>query len=472
MDIWKQLGCMLALVWANLAITALAEEPVEYNRDILPILADNCLACHGADSAARQADLRLDQRDAAIDSGAITAGSPDESELIARVMSDDPDLIMPPPDTKKTLSPAQKALLTRWISAGAQYQSHWSLIPPRKTDPPEVKGEAWAKNPIDRFVLGALEAADLTPNREVDPSGLFRRLHLDITGLPPEPDDVTAFVNDYRARNDEALSQWIDRLMESSAWGEHRARYWLDAARYGDTHGLHFDNYREIWPYRDWVIRAFNANQPFDRFTVEQIAGDLLPNPTDDQLIATGFQRCNITTNEGGTIAEENLANYAADRVQTFGWVYLGLTTNCAQCHDHKFDLFTMRDYYSLAAFFRNTTQGAMDGNVKDGRGPALTVPSDQDRPRWQALPGETAAATAKRDQRRENARGEFERWLAGTSPNRSLKGYPLKVLSFTCRSTKELATKCTASESPSRGSSLPERSLGRRAASWARRPS
>ena len=264
-------------------------------------------------------------------------------------------------------------------------------------------------------MLAALERAGLAPEDEANPRALFRRLHFDVTGLPPSGADAEAFERDYEERGDAALSEWIDRLMDTTAWGEHRARYWLDAARYGDTHGLHFDNYREMWPYRDWVIRAFNANQPFDQFTIEQIAGDLLPNPTDDQLIATGFQRCNITTNEGGTIDEENLANYAADRVQTFGWVYLGLTTNCSQCHDHKFDPFTMKDYYSLAAFFRNTTQGGKDGNVKDGRGPAIRVPSKEDRPRWAALSDEITAAETVRDERRGAADDDYQAWLAQT---------------------------------------------------------
>jgi hypothetical protein len=392
-----------------------ADEPLEYNRDIRPILADNCFACHGADSAARKADLRLDQRDAAIEAEAIMAGAPDESELIARIVSDDPELVMPPPETKKTLTDAEKAKLKAWITSGAEYQPHWSFIPPHKPQPPEVKQASWVKNAIDRFVLTKLEASGLSPEPEADPRTLFRRLHLDITGLPPKPADVDAFVNDHGTQNEEAISAWIDKLMQSSAWGEHRARYWLDAARYGDTHGLHFDNYREMWPYRDWVIRAFNANQRFDQFTIEQVAGDLLPNPTVDQLIATGFQRCNITTNEGGTIDEENLANYAADRVQTFGWVYLGLTTNCAQCHDHKFDTFTMKDYYSLAAFFGNTTQLAKDGNVKDGRGPALIVTSEADIPRWKELPKEIASAQALRDERKKTANGDFNQWLAET---------------------------------------------------------
>ena len=393
-----------------------AAEPLQYNRDIRPILADNCFACHGADSAARKADLRLDRRPEALESGAIAAGKPGESELIARIFSDDPDSVMPPPETKKKLTAAQREKLKQWIAAGAEYQTHWSLIAPQKPAPPAVKDQDWVKNAIDFFILAKLQQRGLAPARPAKPRALFRRLHLDITGLPPDPADAAKFEKDYQTRGDAALEEWIDRLMKSPRWGEHRARYWLDAARYGDTHGLHFDNYREMWPYRDWVIRAFNANQRFDQFILEQIAGDMLPEPTLDQRIATGFQRCNITTNEGGTIDEENLALYAADRVQTFGWVFLGLTTNCGQCHDHKFDPFTTRDYYSLAAFFRNTTQGAKDGNVKDGRGPVLAVPSHEDRARWDALTGEIAAAKLKRDQYREKAREAFQAWLASIS--------------------------------------------------------
>ena len=398
---------------------------LEYNRDIRPILADNCFSCHGADSASRKADLRLDQRDAAIDAGAIVAGDAGQSELLARIQSDDPDTVMPPPETKKSLSSTQKELLRRWIEAGAEYQPHWSFIAPVRPELPEAKTAAWGKNAIDRMVLAKLEQQGLAPAPEADSRTLFRRLHLDITGLPPAPGDVEAFVRDYGERGDVALSDWIDRLMAQPTWGEHRARYWLDAARYGDTHGLHFDNYREMWMYRDWVIRAFNANQPFDQFTVEQLAGDLLPDPTDDQLIATGFQRCCITTNEGGTIDEENLALYATDRVQTFGWVYLGLTTNCSQCHDHKFDPITQKDYYSLAAFFRNTTQPPKDGNVKDGRGPFLMVPQGEDRDRWDALPAEIAAAKATRDQYRKDAEPAFQQWLANVSPEALNDGLP-----------------------------------------------
>lgn len=425
-------GLLLACLWAVVSVSpALAEEPPTYNRDVLPILADKCFACHGADSAARKADLRLDRRDAAIDMGAITAGEPDESELIARIITDDADLVMPPAETKQKLTPAEKELLTKWIAAGAEYEQHWSFIPPQQQKPPAVKRDSWVKNDVDRFVLAKLEEQGLAPAPAADAHTVFRRLHLDITGLPPAPADVEAFAKEYDEGQDEVLSKWIDKLMDSSTWGEHRARYWLDAARYGDTHGLHFDNYREMWPYRDWVVRSFNRNQPFDQFTIEQLAGDLLPNPTNDQLIATGFQRCNITTNEGGTIDEENLALYAADRVQTLGWVYLGLTTNCGQCHDHKFDQFTMKDYYSMAAFFRNTTQQAKDGNVKDGRGPALVVPTAKDEPRWRQLPAEIAAAEKVRNERRENAKGDFRQWLSRTDAAALDAEFPAQGLSL-----------------------------------------
>ena len=419
------------VVWLADPSSPSSAADLEYNRDIRPILADNCFACHGADSASRKADLRLDQREAAIDYGALTPGKPDESELIARVLTDDPDLVMPPPETKKKLTAEQKEMLSRWVAEGAEYQPHWSFIAPVKPELPTVQNEAWVKTPIDRFVLARLEELGLSLAEEADPRTLFRRLHLDVTGLPPNPDDIDAFVTAYEAHGDVALSEWIDRLMNEPSWGEHRARYWLDAARYGDTHGLHFDNYREIWPYRDWVIRTFNGNKPFDEFTVEQLAGDLLPDPTTDQLIATGFQRCNITTNEGGTIDEENMAIYAADRVQTFGWVYLGLTTNCGQCHDHKFDPFTMKDYYSLAAFFRNTTQPAKDGNVKDGRGPVIVIPSEEDRTRWEALPGLIAESKRARDERRKTARPGYDAWVQGATPESLDQDIPAEGLAL-----------------------------------------
>lgn len=424
---WKRFVFLALIVF--LPSVALAADKLKYNRDVRPILADKCFSCHGADSAARKADLRLDKREAAIDMGAIKPNDVAGSELVARIITADHSELMPPPEVKKTLSAKEIETLKRWVSEGAEYEAHWSFIPAIRPQLPTVKNTSWSKTPIDRFVLSRLEQIGLAPAPEADSRSLIRRLHLDITGLPPKPELVEKFVREYQAEGDTALSRWIESLMNLPAWGEHRARYWLDAARYGDTHGLHFDNYREMWPYRDWVIQSFNNNQPFDQFTIEQLAGDLLPNPTREQLIATGFQRCNITTNEGGTIDEENLAIYAADRVQTLGWVYMGITTNCAQCHNHKFDPLTMKDYYSLAAFFRNTTQGAKDGNVADGGGPVIRVPTKQDAQRFEALPKLIADAKKLRENRKAEAASDFQNWLSAQTVEKFEKAMPTDSL-------------------------------------------
>ena len=419
-----------------LALLALASpaaaQPVQFNQDIRPILADACFHCHGPDPGTRKAGLRLDTEAGFFTSKdgeppTVVKGQPDKSSLFQRLISTDEDEIMPPPESHKELKPEQIAKVKAWIEQGAPWQPHWALIPPQKPAAPAVKDESWIKTPIDRFVLAKLDAAGLKPAPEADAHTLVRRISLDITGLPPAPEILARYAKDGSSLTDQEVSALVDELLKSPAYGEHRARYWLDAARYADTHGLHFDKAREIWPYRDWVVKAFNRNQPFDQFTVEQIGGDLLPKPTDDQLVATGFQRCNITTNEGGTIDDENLANYASDRVQTLGWVYMGLTTNCAQCHDHKFDPITQRDYYSLAAFFRNTTQKPKDGNVKDGLGPILVLPDEKDRPRWNALPAEIAAAKTKLDQSRKTAKAPFDQWLASAKPEDLEKDVPSK---------------------------------------------
>jgi hypothetical protein len=409
---------LLSLFGATATVSA---APIGFNKDIRPILADACFHCHGPDPGTRKAGLRLDT-----EAGFFTAkkdeaptvikGQPDKSSLFQRLLSKDEDEIMPPPESHKSLKPEQIALIKEWISQGAPWQPHWSLIQPQRGTPPAVKDTNWVKNPVDHFVLSALEAEGLTPAPEADAHALVRRISLDLTGLPPSPDLVKRYATATKL-TDAQVSSLVDELMKLPTYGEHRARYWLDAARYGDTHGLHFDKPREMWPYRDWVVKAFNRNQPFDQFTIEQIAGDLLPKPTEDQLVATGFQRCNITTNEGGTIDEENLANYAADRVQTMGWVYMGLTTNCSQCHDHKFDPITQRDYYSMAAFFRNTTQKAKDGNVKDGLGPILVLPTETDRPRWAALTTEIATSKTKQSESRTAAKSKFDQWLASAKP-------------------------------------------------------
>jgi mono/diheme cytochrome c family protein len=422
---------ILGLIAARGLGIAASTEPVGFNKDIRPILADACFHCHGPDPGTRKAGLRLDTEAGFFtakkdEQPAVIKGQPDKSSLFQRLLSKDEDEVMPPPESHKELKPAQIALVKQWIAQGAPWQPHWSLIQPQRVAEPVVKDKAWVKTPVDHFVQSKLEAAGLKPAPEADAHALIRRVSLDLTGLPPSPDLVKRYATAEKL-TDVQISALVDELMKSPAYGEHRARYWLDAARYGDSHGLHFDKPREMWPYRDWVVKAFNRNEPFDQFTVEQIAGDLLPKPTDDQLVATGFQRCNITTNEGGTIDEENLANYASDRVQTMGWVYFGLTTNCCQCHDHKFDPLTQRDYYSMAAFFRNTTQKAKDGNVKDGLGPVLVLPADKDRPRWTALPAEIAAAKTRQDESRKAASAKFQEWLAGAKPEDIDKDVPTR---------------------------------------------
>jgi hypothetical protein len=404
-------GSLVLLVVAG--SYGLAQEKLQYNRDIRPIFAENCFACHGPDSASRQAELRLDQRENAVEHDAIVPGKPGQSSLVTRVFSTDEDSIMPPPDSKKKLTDTQKELLKRWVAEGAEYEPHWSLIAPSRPLPPTVKNAAWVRNPIDAFILAKLEAAGLAPAQEADRRTLARRLSLDLTGLPPEPDLVERFVNDPSEHAYEAL---VDRLMDSPHWGEHRGRYWLDVARYADTHGIHFDNYREIWAYREWVINALNQNMPFDQFVVEQLAGDLLPGATLEQKIATGFCRCNITTNEGGIIDEEYKVLYARDRTETFGQIFLGLTVGCAVCHDHKFDPIPTKDFYSLSAFFDNTTQPVRDGNIKDTP-PVLVVPTMADRPRWDALQVELGKTREKLSVRKKAAQGDFDAWLASVKP-------------------------------------------------------
>ncbi len=386
--------------------------PIGFNQHVRPILANACFQCHGPDPGARKAKLRFDREDGFFtpreDGPTVVKGQPDKSPLYQRLVHADPEELMPPPKSHKTLKNVEKKIIRRWIEEGAAWEPHWSLLKPQRPALPEVRQAAWVRNAIDRFVLARLEAEGLAPAPEADRRTLARRLSLDITGLPPEPDLVSAFLAD---ASPDAYEKLVARLLESPRYGEHRARYWMDAARYADTHGLHFDNFRDIWPYREWIIRAFNRNQPFDQFTVEQMAGDLLPNPTKEQILATGFHRCALTTNEGGSINEEVLAHYARERVETTSWVWLGLTANCAVCHDHKFDPITMRDFYSLSAFFRNTTQGAMDGNIRD-TAPVMVLPQTPDEKRWGEIPGLVAEAKKAADERRKTLRGDFDKWL------------------------------------------------------------
>ena len=350
---------------AALSATASAQDKLSFNRDIRPILSENCLSCHGPDKNQRKANLRLDQHDSAVgksESGAtaIVPGKLAESELIRRILAANPDEKMPPASTGKKLTAQQIETLKKWVEQGAEYQGHWSFLKPERSAAPKLPDESRVANDIDRFVFSRLAKDGFKPQPEADKVTLIRRATLDLTGLPPTPAAVDAFLAD-PAPN--AYEKLIDKLLQSPRFGEHMGRNWLDLARYGDTHGLHLDNERSMWKYRDWVINAFNSNKPFNEFTVEQLAGDLLPNSTIDQKIATGFVRANVSTSEGGSINDEVLVRYAVDRTETMGTVFMGLTLGCAVCHDHKFDPVSQKEFYQLYAFYNAAADAAMDGN-------------------------------------------------------------------------------------------------------------
>lgn len=355
-----------------------AQTTVDYTQDIRPILSNNCFACHGPDEKARQANLRLDTKEGAFSEPSgypiIVPEKPDESELYLRIVSDEDGYQMPPAGFNKTLTPEQIETIKQWITEGAKWEDHWAFATPVRPTLPTVKKTDWVRNPIDAFILSRLEKEGLSPAKEADKRALIRRLSFDLTGLPPTLEEIHLFLND---DSPNAYEKLIDTFMAKPEYGEHMARFWLDVARYGDTHGLHLDNYREMWPYRDWVINAFNKNIPFDQFTIEQLAGDLLPEPTLDQRVATGFNRCHVTTSEGGSIAEEYYVRYAVDRANTTATVWMGLTAGCAQCHDHKYDPISQKEYYQLYAYFNNITENAMDGNRKDSP-PVVKLPTPE----------------------------------------------------------------------------------------------
>jgi hypothetical protein len=374
---------LLVFALASLATgeeVAVVEKP-SFNRHIRPILSENCFACHGPDKAARKADLRLDTREGALTENegvvAVVPGKPDDSELILRVLSHDPDEVMPPPKSDRKIKPQQVEMLRRWIQQGAEYEAHWSLIPPRQPELPQVKRAEWVRNAVDRFILATLEATGLQPSPEAERTTLIRRVSYDLTGLPPTPADVDAFVNDNAP---DAYERLVERLLASPRYGEKLALHWLDLSRYADTHGYHLDSGRDMWKWREWVIESFNRNRPYDEFVLWQLAGDLLPNATIEQQVATGFCRNNMINFEGGADAQEYLTQYIFDRVNTFGTAFLGLTVACAQCHDHKFDPITQKDYYQLYAYFNSVPEKGLDGS-KGNAEPVLELPTpDQEK--------------------------------------------------------------------------------------------
>jgi mono/diheme cytochrome c family protein len=369
---------------------------IDFNRQIRPILSENCFACHGPDEKARKAGLRLDTREgafAALESGehALVADSPDDSALLFRIEEQDETVVMPPPSSKKALTADQKALLRRWVEQGAEWSEHWAFTAPKRPDIPESS----IANPIDAFIRARLSSKGLTPNPEADKTTLIRRATLDLTGLPPTLEEIDTFLAD---TSPDAYEKLIDRLLQSPHYGEHMARFWLDAARYGDTHGLHLDNYREMWPYRDWVVSAFNGNLPFDQFSIQQLAGDMLENPSRDQKIASGFNRAHVTTSEGGSIDEEVYVRNVVDRVDTTGTVFLGLTIGCARCHDHKFDPIRQKDYYQLFAVLNNCDDKPLDGNAAKYP-PIIQVSTPEQDTEKARLSSEIAAQKTKIDE-------------------------------------------------------------------------
>ncbi len=360
----------LALLLAGMpALLAADAKGIDFNRDIRPILSDNCFACHGPDDGKRMAGIRLDTKEGAM--AALTPGKPETSRIYLRVAHADPKRRMPPPSTGRTLTPAQVELIQKWIAGGADWKMHWSYEKPQRHPFPAVKNKKWVRNAIDHFVLARLDQEGLTPSPEADRTTLLRRLSFDLTGLPPTPAEVDAFLKD---KSPNAYEKQVERLLASPHYGERMAMPWLDQARYADTHGFHIDSHRDMWPWRDWVIRAFNSNMPFDRFTVEQLAGDLIPNATVDQKIASGFNRNHMINYEGGAIPDEYLTEYVADRTETTSTVWMAMTMTCARCHDHKYDPIKQKDYYRMFAFFNGVKEKGLDG--RDGNAdPFLRLP-------------------------------------------------------------------------------------------------
>jgi hypothetical protein len=389
------LGLVLAGPFAGNGAAEELPRVVEFNRDIRPILSDKCFLCHGPDKARRKVDLRLDTEAGAFaDLGgyrAIVPGKPAESELFRRISAEEAEDRMPPVRSKRTLTPRQIELLRRWIEQGAKWQKHWAFLPPRRPSLPRVKNLQWLHNPIDSFILDRLERAGLGPSPEADKTTLIRRVTLDLTGLPPTPAEVDAFLAD---DSPTAYEKVVDRLLASPRYGERMAVRWLDAARYADTNGYQTDGERTMWRWRDWVIAAYNRNQPFDQFTIEQLAGDLLPHPTLEQKIATGFNRNHRGNAEGGIIPEEYAVEYVVDRVDTTATVWLGLTMGCGRCHDHKYDPITQKEFYQVFAFFNNVPERGKA--IKYGNSPPLIkAPTPRQQEQLQELERRLAAAEA-----------------------------------------------------------------------------
>ena len=393
--------------------TKASSAKLSFNETIQPVLSENCYACHGLDSAARKAGLRLDRAEFAYAphekfGPAIIPGDPNKSPLVRRIESQDPKQRMPPEEAHRTLKPEQIALLRQWVKEGAHYEPHWAFVAPKRPPIPVTKDEHWARNAIDHFILSRLEKEGLTPSPEADKCMLIRRVTYDLTGLPPTPEEVAAFVAD---KSPTAYDKVVDRLLASPRYGEHRAHYWLDVARYGDTQGLHVDSFRSIWPFRDYVIKAYNQNKPFDQFVREQIAGDLLPDKNLDTIVASAYLRAGISSGEGGTVIEELRVSNKRERAEAYGAAFLGLTTGCAVCHDHKFDPITKKDFYQLTAFFNNLTENPSNDDRKDWP-PFIRIPKPENLSAYTQILAKRSEIERQISERKPKVRDLVAAWL------------------------------------------------------------
>ena len=411
------LRTIVAAIAMGCAGSALNGAParLDFNRDVRPILADHCFNCHGFDDRTRKGGLRLDRAEDAMKGGksgkpAIVPGKAPDSELVRRLRTSDPDDRMPPEEKGVPMTDAQRATLERWVAEGGEYKAHWAFLKPEPPALPAVKKAGWARSALDVFVQARMEQEGLEPRPEADRATLIRRASLDLTGLPPRPEEIDAFLTD---GSPNAYERLVDRLLASAHYGERMAVDWLDAARYADTHGYHIDSARDMTAWRDGVIRAFNDNQRYDQFTIEQIAGDQLPNATDAQRVASGFNRNHMINYEGGAIPEEYHAAYIVDRINTTSTVWLGLTVACAQCHDHKYDPITTRDYYGMYAIFNGVPENGLDG--RNGNAvPVVKLASAEQAAESERLAAALRTAEARLAKPPEEVNAAMRQWEQG----------------------------------------------------------
>lgn len=438
-------------------------EEISFNRDIRPILSSKCFFCHGPSEKSRKAKLRLDLEEEAFrekdDIAAFVRNSIEDSEAWHRITSDDPEEIMPPPEFKKELTKAEINTIKAWIEQGAKWEGHWAFIPVKKSLEPKIDMPQWVRNPIDSFVFETLKKNELHPSLEADRRTLLRRIYFDLTGLPPTPDEINDFLLDHSVN---AYEKVVDRLLDSDAYAERMALVWMDASRYGDTSVFHDDGPRDMWPWRDWVLNAYKNNMPFDQFSIEQLAGDLLPSATDDQKIASGFNRNHATTDEGGVIAEEFRVEYVVDRVKTTGNVWMGLTMECAQCHDHKYDPISQEEYFKFYAFYNNNADPGMQTR-RGNTAPMLEVVTPERKKQLDEATKAVEVANASLQSRRKESLKSFDQWTQETKkqlkenpqalhPQGLVAHLPFDRLNFennTSKASLKGATSCILHNSP-----------------------